>query len=203
MPAESSVEICNTALTLIGAATIVSLNANTREAQACKSIYNPSRRAVLAMHPWTFAQARVTTSSDAASPDFNFTYQHSFPTDALILKPTGKSRHAQLSYKIEGRKILTDEDTLYVRYTKDLTDTSLFSDLFAEALAHYMAWKMAIPLIQGNTGRKLKESIMQDFREMLRKARHADSGQQAGVTFEDFTLDDARWQGVSEQRDIT
>lgn len=203
MPAASSVEICNTALTLIGAPTIVSLKANSREAKACDSIYNPSRRAVLAMHPWTFAQVRVTTAPDAETPDFNYTYQHSFPSDALVIKPVGKSRHSQQDYKIEGRKILTDEDTLYLRYTKDLTDTSLFSDLFADALAHHIAWKLAISLVQGNTGRRLKDSIWQDFQHTLAKARHGDSGQQAGVTMEDFSLDDSRCQGVSLERDIT
>ena len=56
--AASSTEICNNALTLIGARRIVSVNDPSKEGRACNDNYDISRKALLRLHPWNFATMR-------------------------------------------------------------------------------------------------------------------------------------------------
>ena len=51
----TAVSICNQALSLVGANSIISLDDNTTEARLCKAIYEPVRDALLEEHAWTFA----------------------------------------------------------------------------------------------------------------------------------------------------
>lgn len=57
--ATNSVEICNSALTLIGSRRIASLSDPSPEARNCLLNYDICRKAVLRDHPWNFATKRV------------------------------------------------------------------------------------------------------------------------------------------------
>jgi len=57
--ATNSVEICNRALTDIGARRITALSDPSKEGRACNDNYDISRKAVLRLHPWNFAIERV------------------------------------------------------------------------------------------------------------------------------------------------
>lgn len=198
----TQVEICNIALLSIGQPTIVRIDANSPQARACTACWDLAREGLLGMHPWSFAIVRTTTASDGSTPAFNYDYRHAFPTNAIKVFPPGEGRQPQDDYKIEGRYILSNSDTLYVRYIDDITDPTVFPPTFSNALAAYMAWYMVMTLVQGNTARREKEILWQDFERLLSKARMEDSGMQGFHNFTDFTLDDARYDGVDRVRDL-
>ena len=56
--AATSTEICNNALTLIGARRIVTIHDPSKEGRVCHDNYDISRKALLRMHPWNFATMR-------------------------------------------------------------------------------------------------------------------------------------------------
>jgi len=57
--ATNSVEICNRALTDIGARRITALSDPSKEGRACNDNYDISRKAVFRIHPWNFATTRI------------------------------------------------------------------------------------------------------------------------------------------------
>ena len=81
----SEVEICNLALTNIGAATIQSLTptTETEESRKCNLYYAQTRDAVLADHPWGFATKLGVSLSLLTEETKGWTYTYSYPTDCL------------------------------------------------------------------------------------------------------------------------
>ena len=67
----TKVNICNEALNMIGAKSIQSFDENTENARRCASIYDSSRKALLRMHPWSFAKKRVQLSPITTYPTLN------------------------------------------------------------------------------------------------------------------------------------
>ena len=53
--AQSAVDICNSALQKLGAASILSFQDNSREARQCNIAYDSNRRSELRKHDWNFA----------------------------------------------------------------------------------------------------------------------------------------------------
>jgi len=103
--AQSVVDICNSALSLVGAASIMSLTDNSKEARICNLQYDSNRRDELRKHYWNFAIKRVALAPDAQAPAFDFAYQFTLPSDCLrIVIPND----AYLDWVLEGRKILTN-----------------------------------------------------------------------------------------------
>lgn len=167
----SEVDICNRALQKLGAARITSLSQNSTEARAANLAYEMVRDAELRAHPWNFAITRTTLAEDATAPDFGYAAQFTLPVDCLrLLPPDGvSSNFNSLDWKIEGRKILTDEETsLEIRYIKREEDTAQYDPLFVEALACAMAVEMCEELTQSNTKAQI---VREDYKRAIREAR--------------------------------
>jgi hypothetical protein len=168
--AQSAIDICNRALLKVGAASITALTDNSPEARACNLAYDATRRAALRRHPWNFAITRTTLAPDATEPDHDYDYQFTLPSDCLrVLRPA----ESGLDWKIEGRKILTnDGDTLYLRYVKDVTDPTQFDSAFYDYLSVALAVEIVEKLTQSNTK---KQALNEEHRAMVREARRTDA----------------------------
>ena len=106
--ATSVVQIVNNALVRIGANSITALTENSEAARAANVIYEQVRDATIRDHVWNFAVKRVQLAQDTETPAFEYSYQYALPSDCLrVLQMQEKT----MVYKIEGRKLLTDEGT--------------------------------------------------------------------------------------------
>ena len=83
MATNTFVSISNRALTFLGAQPITSLDDDTKEARACKRMFEQSRNQVLRGHPWNFAMKRVELAADTTSPVWGKTNAFSWPSDCL------------------------------------------------------------------------------------------------------------------------
>jgi len=175
--AQSIVDICNLALQKVGAARILSITDNSREARSCSVAYDSCRRDELRKHPWNFAVKRVVLAPDTAAPAFGFDYQFTLPADCLrVLLP----RDNTLDWVVEGRKLLTNwsaspidiSDTsgtaLALRYIADITDPVQFDATFYRMLALNLALAIVEEHTQSN---QKKQFLMQEYTEELRLAR--------------------------------
>ena len=141
----TEVNICNQALSAIGATKILALNDTTnKNSIACNDLYEHVRNSVLTDYLWTFAQKRVAlvvSSTDVVWTDDWVTIAYDRPTDMLQLNQVNQ-RGALV--KLEGSQILSDTSELKIKYTYELTDTTQFTSKFVEALVAKLAAELAV-----------------------------------------------------------
>jgi len=178
----SVVDICNEAMDLLGAATITSLTENSKEARLCNRRYETVRDAVLRAHPWNSAITRTSLPQDATAPAFGFTYQYTLPTDPYCLRVLSfwnsnvdsdtAAYDSQVMYKIEGRKILSNEGTCKITYIARVTDTEQFDPLLSSTIAHRLASETAYAITGSNS---VAQQMFQLYEARLREARSMDA----------------------------
>ncbi len=135
----STVDMCNSALNLLGASTISSLTEDTKNARLCNQRFEPIRDRVFRSHNWNCLIKRVQLAQDSTGPVVEYTYGYTLPTDCLrVLKihnGSTDSIKSALDYKIEGRKFVTDETTINLVYIALITDPNDF-DIYLEKRFH-------------------------------------------------------------------
>jgi hypothetical protein len=171
-------DICNMALGRIGEKTVTSaqITANTEpRAIQCNLHYAQSRDALLRSGLWRFARARDELTANDTSPDFEWDYAFDLPTDFLRLisvfsDNSALGQNTLFSYKLEGKQLLTDESTCYLRYIKKVTTVTDFEPLFIECLVLQLALKM-VPAIAGvgSSGQILAREIRDELYGSPRK----------------------------------
>ena len=143
----SVVDMCNSALNLLGASTISSLTEDTKNARLCNQRYEPIRNRVFRSHNWNCLIKRVQLAQDSTGPVIEYTYGYQLPSDCLrVLKVhngTTDSIASALDYKVEGRKIVTDEGTVYLIYVAIDTDPTNYDSYLYEAVSHQLAADLA------------------------------------------------------------
>jgi hypothetical protein len=181
MPAAASeVSICNLALGWVGGSLITSLDDPSTEANLCKANYALTRDAVLESADWSFATRRSEGGAPLAqAPAWG--YANAFQLDANYLRmvyvgasPRPEEDDPVQHWVLEGRRILADADRIYLRGIQVIEDPGLFSGLFVQALAAWIARDLAIPISHSRSLQadmhqllqvKLSEAIAQDSKQ--------------------------------------
>ena len=172
--AQSTTNVCNLALQRVGSSTILNLTDDTTEARACNLVYDSVRREQLRRYTWGFATSRAVLAPDSLAPtandDFPFDYQFTLPADCLrIIRPP----RVALDWKIEGRKLLTNDGTvLYLRYIADITDAASWDSSFYDVVAARLAQRIVEKLTNSNVKRDV---LAQEYKEAVTAARLADA----------------------------
>lgn len=189
----SETKICNLSLSDLGATRINNITGDSVNAILCRLHYVPIRDALLRSYYWPFAAARKTLSQDTTDPDFEYDNQFILPDDFLYLRsiyesvPYEKSRR---SHAIEGERLLTNDSTSEIRYTKRVTDVTKFDPLFVQVLVLNLDLKLVMPLTHDP---KLKLSIKDDILLLMPSVRTL-SRQEANLKGRgsEFTWSDVR-----------
>lgn len=169
----SEVAICNSALSKIGAAAIVSMTEGTRNANACNRQYAILRDALIRAHEWNFAIKRVKLAQLSGTPVSEFDFQYQMPSDWLrtVDVTDNDAGLGTVEYRIEGRIILSDANELWLRYVRQVTDPNEMPPDFREALAFMLGADLAVPIAQSNT---LRQQMRDEFKSNLRTAKSTD-----------------------------
>jgi hypothetical protein len=178
----SVVDICNEAMDLLGAATITALTENSKEARLCNRRFETVRDGVLRSHPWNIAITRATLAKDSDAPAFGFANQFTLPTDPYCLRVLSfwnsnvdsevAAYDSQVMFKIEGRKVLSDEGTCKITYLARITDTETYDSLLSSTIAHKLAAETAYAITGSTT---VSQSMQQLYEVRLREARSIDA----------------------------
>ena len=189
----SVVNMCNSALNLLGASTISSLTEDTKNARLCNQRFEPIRNRVMRSHNWNCLIKRVQLAQDSTGPVIEYTYGYTLPTDCLrVLKVhngTTDSVASDLDYKVEGRKIVTDEGTIYLVYVAIDTDPTNYDSYLYEAISHQLAADLCYAITNNST---LANNYMARADERLREARFIDATENSLDTVEANEFTDAR-----------
>ncbi len=172
----------------MGYGAITSLSDGSKAANLADRTWPIVRDHVLRDHPWNFAVSRTTLAPLATAPDWGFTYQHELPTDLLrLLEVLGLSAG---EYQVEGSKILADDDVLYVRYIRQITDPNEYDAAFVNAVSTRLAFEMSESLTQSNPK---KNGLWDEYVEVINRAKLIDAVENPPSTFEEDSWVEARY----------
>jgi hypothetical protein len=152
----STVDIANYALNIIGASNISALDENSKVGRLINQRYESVRDAVFRSHPWNCLIRRAELGQETDAPVFGYSKQYALPTNPFCLRVLEFS-NGSLSYPqdnmtsntggpvfvIEGRKLLTDEDTARIKYIARVTDPQQYDALLIDALSARLASEIA------------------------------------------------------------
>ena len=165
----STVDICNGALNQLGATTILSLTEDSKNARLCNSRFTQVRDAVFRSHPWNCLQKRIQLAADTDTPAWGFTQQYTLPADCLRVLTI---LDYDADYKIEGRKILTDNSTMKILYVARIEDPNQYDELLRETLSASLAADIAYAITSSNPTATNMYNLFQD---KLKEARFVDA----------------------------
>jgi len=167
----SIVQICNSALNQLGASSITALTDDSKNARLCNERYTTVRDAVFRAHPWNCLVKRVQLAQDTATPAWGFTYQYTLPADCLRILGI---KDYNSDYKVEGRKLLIDESSVYLIYLAQITDVNELDVLLRETISAHLAQDIAYAITANLQVSKL---MAEKYQAKLSEARHTDASE--------------------------
>lgn len=213
----STIDICNMALGHCGrtATPIQALTEQSIEAQTCKRWYDICRQQLLEAQDWSFARQRVALALHADAPPCEWMFRYQTPANMIAFRrfwnpmsevplpyagwpnaeiyggTLGDAIEYQLEADYEGltETILTNQCGAIGIYTADVSLVQLFSPMFVNALAHFMASKMAFSL---TSKQNIEDKEIKAFSIALANAATSDANQGVNGRVRDATVIRAR-----------
>ena len=189
----SVVDMCNSALNLLGASTISALTDDSKNARLCNQRYDSVRNRVFRSHAWNCLHKRLQLAQNSTAPVIEYTYAYALPSDCLrVLKVhngTTDSIKSAIDYKLEGRNIVTDEGTIYLIYVALDTDPNNYDTYLQESISHQLAADLCYAITNNAS---LANNYMSRADERLREARFIDATENSLDTVESNEFTDAR-----------
>lgn len=176
----SVAQLCNMALSHIGSDARVSTidpPDGSVEAGHCATFYDLARTELLEPGNWRFTLKRASLAEITNESDV-WAYAYALPSDCLrslrILTPSiGVTVFTQdevevlqdeansARFTLEGTTLFSNEPDATLLYVRDITDTTKFTPSFTSALSYLLASYLAGPVVKGNEGAKLGDSMRQ------------------------------------------
>lgn len=168
------VQICNTALLMIGADEIDGFDDETNEAKLCSVLYERTARAMLELYPWRFSMKQTTLNKiTGQSPLTGFAFIYQLPSDRLraVFKP-----YTTLEYRILGDKLFASSETFVMEYQYRAPE-DIWSESFTRAVEFDLARAFAVALLEDDSRADRYEKLL---RQQLQRAKSVDGQQQMG-----------------------
>jgi hypothetical protein len=123
-----------------------------------------------------------------ATPEFEWTYQYDLPEDFIrlvrIYEDSGLTG-SEYRWRIEGNRVLTNFDTMNIRYVFQETDPTRFTELFREVLVLRLAMVLSYPT--KGLSETAKQELKAEWKEAVLHARVVDA-QENNTTGNDYLL---------------
>lgn len=169
-------EICNRALNFLGQEPIVDIDSDGPQEVSLRNAYDFALEDSLRSHTWNFAYKRASLARLDAAPTYGYSYAYQLPSDFLKLRDTDDT----LGHEIEGDQILSNNESMKIRYIARVTDTEKFDSSFANFLAVRLARELAYN-ITGESS--VIEKIDALYKEAKREAKKNDGQESKLVVF--------------------
>ena len=193
----SVVEICNSALNMLGASNITAITEDSKNARLCNQRYEPIRDAVFRTHSWNCLISRSQLAADTEVPAFEYAKQYTLPVDCLRVLKIGSHADGSSSdldngqtFKVEGRKIITDEPEMFLTYIAIKSDPNTYDTLLIETIAARLAAEISYAITQSVS----LSSTLEDLYQMkLKEARFTDATEGTPSVIDSSTFINSRY----------
>jgi hypothetical protein len=143
----SAVEICNRALIRLGEDTITSLDDDSDRARVCNGVYAEVSETLLSEYPWNCAVYRAELAQLVDTPVWNYAYCYQLPTDPYCLRVLETDLDiTDYPWEVEGRTLVTDANTVKIKYLALLTDENAIPPFLRELIAVRLAAEICYPI---------------------------------------------------------
>ncbi len=153
----SQVDICNFALSNIGAKSITAIDQISEEARKCLLFWEQALDSTLRSHDWNFAGQNIALALIADETVIGWDYLYGYPANCLMIRKIYSEStdfdakyteefEEMLSPSTNQKSIATDVEDAYARFTMRVTDTTLFDASFVKALSYELSSLLAKPL---------------------------------------------------------
>lgn len=177
----SEVDICNSALTLLGEDLIIDLPDGSTRSILCAQHYHKQRNAVLRAYPWGFALKRASLAQLATGPAFGYANAFAIPSDCL--RVWNIEHLDRTDWKREGQTIVTDEASVNALYIAKITDPQQFDSLFIDALAPRLAATICVAITAKRT---LAADLWNLYKAKIDEAEEIDSQEGEPEAVDDY-----------------
>jgi len=161
-----TLNIINRALGEVNAPAISAQDDGSAYAEVVNRSWIPARNAVLRAHHWPCCMKREKLNRSEDSPAWEYQYAHFLPVDYAVLV----SVHPETSYSIESGVILSNAESLSIKYVS--TETKLFDAALEDAIVYELAARIALPISSKKT---LADRLEVKAQEKLKRAIHTTS----------------------------
>ena len=167
----SEVDIINSALNMIGATNITSRTEDSKAARVTNQRYDFVRDAVFRAHPWHCLGTRRQLAADTTDPVMEVDNAYQLPADCLRVL---RDQYHDTVFRVEGRRIVTDESTIKIIYIARITDPNEYDALLMECISARLAADCAFALTASRT---LAADMFALYEAKLSEARFINAGE--------------------------
>lgn len=187
----SKVQICNLALSRLGASRITSLSDNTTEAKLCKTFFDDIADEVMMRGPWNSTVSLKALNKTSNTPAFGFDSEFQLPTDPFCLRVLNINEDIPGTYEfiISGDKLLVSLSAVKVKYIGRVTDTEKYDPMLRAAIVSRLAAELSLA-ITGSAS--VQERMFRLYEQQIVDGLMIDGQQGSGITTVSPDLDEVR-----------
>jgi len=216
----SKVDLCNSALANLRAASINNISDNTTSSEYCRLKYDYVLDAMLRDSKWNFAHKQKPLAV-LTTDLYGWVYTYQYPVDCLrineVLSSAGKIGTVEQGYAYrpeyssqslqgvlppvkyevlvdsEGNNVIgANEPELWVDYNIHVEDPNKFDTQFIMAFVWYLTAELAIPIIGGDSGRAERKNAFEMYRYTLASALVNDGNENDNLVIPESDLIESR-----------
>lgn len=141
----SKVDIANMALLELGATPITAFTDDTTSGRRVSAAWNSVVDEVLSKGFWTTVTVRSQLAVLADAPTYEFDFQYQLPTNpyCLVVQSVSDGYSEVVEWRREKDKLLCYSETVYVKYTARITDTTVWGPHLTEAVSWGLVSRLA------------------------------------------------------------
>jgi hypothetical protein len=190
----SKTDICNRALIKLGKATIRDIDTDeSPQGTLCKAVFVPMLDEVLRQAEWNFAVNRQALNQDASnSPLYEWAYKYILPTVPPVIKIISVENN--VPFKIEGNFLVSNSNSIKLKYIGRITDPNLYDPLFINVLVLRIAYEISFSLTSQTS---LGDNIYKQYLLALEEARNQNSQDDNELPIQDFVWTNSRLMAIS------
>ncbi|HOY47053.1 MAG TPA: hypothetical protein PLZ05_00415 [Alphaproteobacteria bacterium] len=170
----TKIDLCSFALLKLGEEPIQSLTDNSASAQLSRTLFDPVVEALIASHPWRFAQKKFELTKTA---------------DDEFLIPSEVLRVLKCPGEVIGNTIISSSDVISISAIVR-TLVEYFPSYFVSLAATKLAMEFCIPLLGDQNVFRMLAAL---YESELRAAKFIDSTISVNTDIGDFSLVSARF----------